>query len=169
MSIFNLFRPKVELVFDAQGKIVAISPAELKDILKTQQNVTPECWIKRDDNEFYLVTERCMHKFIRWAKVHKIPQIPYPPIKNSRGQFIKRDCDDYRGILYGKIKEYLYPDLAAGMDEGQGTMKKNGIWENHAWDWFVNENKKLRWIDATRDKNWIYDPDFNRPVYFVMT
>ena len=169
MSLFNLFRPKAELVRDKKGNVVAISPAELDDILRTQQKVVSNVYILKNDPEFYLVTEQCMEKFLRWAKVHNIPRVGNPPIKNSKGVYIMHDCDGYRGILYGKMKEFLYPALAAGMLEGRGTMIRDGHPELHAWDWFVNEHKKLKWIEPTRKRDWIYDPDFNRPVYFVMT
>jgi len=56
MSLFNLFRPKAELARDEKGNLITLSPAELDDILRTQQKVVSNVYILKNDPEFYLVT-----------------------------------------------------------------------------------------------------------------
>ena len=158
--------PTIRLATEANGKLVFATPAEIRDILKTQQKLTEFCNPSINDNEYYFVTRGCIEKFLKWAGVNKLSNYPKPLIKNSRGQFIQRDCDDFSSIIDGEIKRYLYCSLALGRIKGQAKQET----KLHQWYWYIEYiygSKKLWWVEP--QKNIFTEPDFNRPVYFVDT
>ena len=162
MSLFDIFRPKVELVKDKNGKVIIIQSGELINILRTKQAVEPNLIYKIGDNDCRLCTKKSMEKFVKWSHVSNL---------TYKSEVF--DCNKYATCLYAEIIRYFYPDLACGEVWGESSWKYSNdsgqTWRRyyHGWNWFIDENRKLWWIEPQTDR--IYEPDFERKVDFIKT
>ena len=136
---------------------ILIKSNEFSSILRTQQTLKKGCVIKISDIDYRIATKESFEKFLRWSDVSNMKYIANPEVF---------DCDNFAVILYGEVMRYFYSDLAFGILWGEGDTIIDGRRLLHAWNFFIDEDKALWWVEPQNDK--LYRPDNERKIHFIL-
>jgi hypothetical protein len=138
--IFNLlFKKKTPEIIVGQN----IMGNEVRTILS---QFTTNLWIS--DDIFECVNSKNLRDFLIINDVNTLQYI------NE-----KRDCDDFAYMLEGDITRW-YPASAVGILWG---LNRNDV--AHAWNFFIDENKKVKFIEPQGDI--IFDPT-NEEIWIMI-
>lgn len=132
-SILNLFKNTPKVIHGQN-----ITSFEVQNIL---DSFTNNQWIS--DGIFECINTQNLKDFLSFDDTNK------HTYKEE-----KLDCDDFSYMLQGNITNW-YPEGSIGIVWGNN---KNG--DGHAWNFFIDESKKLKFIEPQTDE--IFNPTIEK-------
>ena len=129
----------LDLIIGQKGRVIPKTmPSMTSDYIRDLLiKYTDKIWLS--DGTFQLVDTQNLKDFLASDPINKRPYVTE-----------KHDCDDYSYELMGHVSDWN-PDNTFGIVWGLNT---NG--GAHAWNFFIDENKKVRYVEPQNDV--IFDP-----------